>query len=400
MSTANAQFAETRGVALHNADGLSGDSREYSTSVRRIIHMAKHCSYANGNVHVAVDLACVQADSGCEVAFVSGGGTFEPLLRQHGVQHIKLEQDQGKPFSMLLSAWRLFRLVRAFRPDVLHAHMMGSAAIGWIVSRISGVPLITTVHNSFDPHSKIMRLGKRVVAVSIAEKAELVRRGYPENKVDVVMNAPAESPRESFMQNATEPVLQSPCIVAVCGLHRRKGVFVLLDACSRLFREIPDWHLYIAGEGPDREALEEQSRKEGIADRVTFLGFLPSPRSLLEQADLFVLSSFADPCSLVIGEARAAGCAIVATAVGGTPEMLEHGNKGRLVPPGNASRLATELHTLMCDPEARADLRRASLHGAEVFNVHRLIGDYDLVYRRALATKRMLGAQSSAVSQA
>ena len=66
------------------------------------------------------------------------------------------------------------------------------------------------------------------------------------------------------------------------------------------------------------------------------MGAVPAPRVLFEQTDIFALCSYADPCSLVIGEARGAGCAIVATAVGGTPEMLEFGRAGRLVPPRSA----------------------------------------------------------------
>ncbi len=352
------------------------------TTVRRIIHMAKHCSYGNGNVHVAVDLACVQSDAGCDVLFVSGGGTFEAMLYQHGVHHINLELNQKKPLSLLYAVWELTRVVQTFRPEVIHAHMMGCAAVGWAVSHITGVPLVTTVHNSFDRHSRLMRLGRRVVAVSLAEKKHLISQGYQADSVDVVMNAPVNSPRERFMVNEVDPVLQSPCVVAVCGLHRRKGLFDLLDACAMSFRKFPEWRLYVAGEGPDREALENHARSAGIADHVTFLGFVASPRAILLQADLFVLCSYADPCSLVIGEARAAGCAIVATAVGGTPEMLEYGCAGTLVPPGRPEKLASELRKLMLDPAARDRLRRASWEGSEVFNVNRLVGDYDRVYHR------------------
>ena len=65
---------------------------------RHIVHLIKHCGYANGNVHVAVDLACVQARAGHQVTFISAGGTFVPLLEQYGVQHITLNHDQNNPF--------------------------------------------------------------------------------------------------------------------------------------------------------------------------------------------------------------------------------------------------------------------------------------------------------------
>jgi glycosyltransferase involved in cell wall biosynthesis len=328
----------------------------------------------------------LQANDGCEVLFISGGGTYEPMLQGYKVRHIKLEQDYKKPLSMMKTTWELARVVRSFRPDVLHAHMMGSALVGYIVSLVSRVPLITTVHNSFDAHSVIMRLGRRTVAVSNAEKEELVQRGFDAKRMDVVMNAPVDSPRAQARKNPVNPVLISPCITTVCGLIRRKGVFDLLEACSTLFREMPEWRLYIAGDGPDRQALEQQAIASGVGGRIIFMGAVPSPQVLFEQTDIFALCSYADPCSLVIGEARGAGCAIVATAVGGTPEMLEFGRAGRLVAPGQPVQLASELRSLMTDAVARASLRKASSEGAEVFNVHRLLGDYDEVYLRALTT--------------
>ena len=138
----------------------------------RVLHLSKHCGYGNGNVHVAVDLACVQARAGHDVLFASGGGTFVEMLERHGVRHVMLPQDQRRPWTLMSSAFALARLCRAARPSVLHAHMMGSAVVGYAASKLTGVPLVTTVHNSFDRHSALMRLGDRVVAVSQAEKED------------------------------------------------------------------------------------------------------------------------------------------------------------------------------------------------------------------------------------
>ena len=362
----------------------------------RVVHVIKHCGYANGSVHVAVDLACIQAQAGDDVTVISSGGTFVPLLEQYGVRHLSLPHEQNKPLDLLRAAWALTRLARKRRPDVIHAHMMSSAIVGWLASRLSGVPLVTTVHNSFDPHSVLMRLGDRVVAVSEAERRALLERGFPAQKLVAVLNAPDRSPREAFMDDGRTVHIQSPCIVAANALHRRKGMFDLIEACGRLFKQLPAWKLYIAGEGPDREVLEEQVRTLGLGDRVSFLGFLPSPRPLLKQADIFVLASYADPCSLAVGEARSAGCAIVATAVGGTPEMLSFGEAGRLVEPGNVDQLTATLYELMVAPEARAALRRAALEGAAIFDVQRLLGDYAEVYRLARLQRRSVYMSSFA----
>jgi glycosyltransferase involved in cell wall biosynthesis len=348
-----------------------------------IVHIIKHCGYGNGNVHVAVDLACMQAAQGNRVTFVSCGGTFEPLLAQYGVKHITLKQEQRSPLGMMKAVWKLATFARRERPTVLHAHMMSSAVVGWFASKVSGIPLVTTVHNSFDRHSRLMSLGKQVVAVSLAERESLRSIGYKSSRLAVVRNAPCRSPRENFMQNKGEIELRRPCILAANGLHRRKGVADLIQACSTALPGSPAWHLYLAGEGPDRQILEDEVRSLGLSERVTFLGFVPAPRTLMEQADIFVLASYADPCSLAIGEARAAGCAIVATAVGGTPEMLDFGSAGRLISPGNPSQLADALKELMQNDEVRHSLRQAAKTGSEVFDVEQAVLGYARVYRSA-----------------
>jgi len=365
----------------------SEEGRTEQATTLRIVHIVKHCQHSNGNVHVAVDLACEQAKAGHKVTFVSGGGTFEPLLRTYGVEHIYLPHEQTKPLSLLRAAWSLTRITRIRKVNILHAHMMSSALVGYMASRASGVPLVTTVHNSFDRHSLIMRLGDRVVAVSQEERRQLLKRGYDPQKTVAIMNAPNLSPREKFFKDSVNVTLASPCVLAVNGLHRRKGVFDLIAAFQALCSELPVWKLYIAGDGPDREQLKFQVREAGIEDRVEFIGFHPHPRHLMEQADIFVLASHADPCSLVIGEARSAGCAIVATRVGGTPEMLDNGASGRLVTPGRPDELADELRFLMLNDSAREDLRRAARRGSSIFDVRRLVADYEKAYRDVITAR-------------
>jgi glycosyltransferase involved in cell wall biosynthesis len=182
------------------------------------------------------------------------------------------------------------------------------------------------------------------------------------------------------MCNGRKIELKHPCITMICALHRRKGVFDVINAFSSLAAEFPEWLLYIAGEGPDRAKLEAQAISLGLGDRVIFLGFVPAPKTLFHQLDIFVLASYADPGSLSIGEARAAGCAIIATGVGGTPEMLDYGGAGRLVSPGAPDEIATHLRDLMANPSARAELGAAARLGSERFDARQLVARYGTVY--------------------
>jgi glycosyltransferase involved in cell wall biosynthesis len=211
------------------------------------------------------------------------------------------------------------------------ARHRASAAIRYAASRLAGIPVVTTVHNSSDRHSVVMRVGDCVVAVRGSERDHLIERGHDPARVSAIWKAPDKSPRVAFMQNGRDHRLVRPRIVTICSLHRRRGVADLIEACGGLFVEFLECRLAVAGEGRDRTVPEQQTVALGLADRVAFPGFVPAPRTLFAQTDTCGLAAYADPGSRSIGGARAAGCAIVATAVGRTTEMIDFGAAGRLV---------------------------------------------------------------------
>ena len=351
----------------------------------RIVHLVNHCDQGHGNAHVAVDLACVQARNGYAVAYASRGGTYLQLLSDYGVRHERIVQNRKNPVATLTALRQLLRFCCAFKPDILHAHMISGAILGYGVSKLTRIPLVNTVHNSFDFKSQAMRLGRCIVAVSSAEKELLLRRGFPHDRLHLVVNGPNGSPRESF-EPAELPEIFRPAVVTVCGLHKRKGVDYLIRAFRQAASGLPDWRLYIAGAGPDAQSLALLARELGIPERVRFLGFVNSPRQLLRRCDIFVLASLAEPGALVVSEARAAGCAIIGTSVGGIPEQLDYGRAGVLVEPANIAHLAAALKTLMSDPQRLTHAKASSMANSEQFNIDRVARDYDKVYRLALAS--------------
>ena len=344
----------------------------------RILHLLKHAQHGHGNAHVAIDLACVQSQKGHSVIYASAGGDYDALLDAQNVRRESIHQS-GNAMLLGRNLARLIGLCRSFKPDVIHAHMMSSAVFAYCASRITGVPVVTTVHNSFDRHSIFMRLGCIVVAVSEAERKFLLTRGFTASRVVVVLNGPNGSPRETF-KPATAVTLATPSVTTVCGLHYRKGVHDLLAAFRHNQAEFPDWHLNIIGDGPDRTKLEFLAQELGLAQSVHFLGSIDMPKPLLQRSDIFVLASYADPCSLAVAEAREAGCAIVATAVGGTPELLAHGEAGLLVQPGDPEQLAAALRQLMREESIRRIWQTKAKTGAEYFNINRAVQDYENVY--------------------
>jgi glycosyltransferase involved in cell wall biosynthesis len=250
--------------------------------------------------------------------------------------------------------------------------------------------MVTTVHNSFDKHSFLMRLGKIVVAVSDAERRLLLSRGYPADSLVTVLNGAVGSPREA-LQTSHAVRLAQPCVATLSGLHARKAVGDVILAFAEVLPEFPEWHLNIIGDGPDRERLEQMIIERGLEESVHLVGSTLTPRPLLEQSSIFASASLQEPFGLSIAEARASGCAVVATAVGGIPEVLERGRAGQLVPASDPSAMAAALRTLMKDRATLASWRARAVEGADFFTVERMANDYMSVYESVIGHSDHIG---------
>jgi len=207
----------------------------------RIMHVLNHLRRLNGHVHAAVDLACAQAAQGHVVSIASGGGDFEALLQRNGVQTFHVDHRRSFP-NLAKSLVHLRGHVRSFRAEIVHAHMMTSAVLAFPVCRLSGIPLVTTVHNEFERSAILMGIGTRVIAVSDVVAASMRKRGVPAARLSVVLNGTIGSARmrDRDLQPAS---LHSPSILFVGGLHPRKGLPDLLDAFEIIHRATPNAHL-------------------------------------------------------------------------------------------------------------------------------------------------------------
>ena len=371
--------------------------------VIRILHLANHChEIGNGIMNVAVDLACLQATAGHEVFFASAGGSYVDLITQYGVKHLHLDQQWRQPAVLIGALVRLRSIVEQMRPDIVHAHMMTGAMLAAAARVTSSFRLVTTVHNEFQQSSILMGVGDRVIAVSTAVAEHLQRRWLPDRKIRVVRNGPLGSPRRRPPADGTATVtLARPAIMTLAGMYHRKGIGELITAFSRIGAELADASLYIIGDGPDRAEFEAQARATQYADRIHFLGFCREPAPLLAQADVFVLASRKDPMPLVIGEAREAGCAIVATNVDGIPEGLDHGQAGILVPPRDPDALAAAIIGLLANPSELAAWRERARSNLGWLHVERTAAETMRVYEEALGflttpSQRLSGTRLSA----
>jgi glycosyltransferase involved in cell wall biosynthesis len=347
----------------------------------KILHILNTLSHhGNGIVNVAVDLACIQAQTGHTVAIASNGGEYESLLVQHGVQHFQLNQRRT-PHNLIQAARRYRRIIRQFQPDIVHAHMMTGMILSRCCKGFSQYKMVSTVHNEFQRSSILMGLADNVIAVSQAVANSMVQRGIPANKLYVVRNGILSSPRKPNINYVLPAHLNHPAITTVAGMYDRKGISELISAFCRVAADFPTAHLYLVGNGPDRGKFEAQAAATDFTDRIHFEGFQAEPSSYLKATDIFVLASHKDPSPLVIPEAREAGCAIIATHVDGIPEALDHGNAGYLVPPHNPQALAEKLQDLLQNPHQLLEAKQASHSNLDWLNLTRMHQETMNVYQ-------------------
>ncbi|MFM2416732.1 MAG: hypothetical protein RL385_1455 [Pseudomonadota bacterium] len=358
----------------------------------KISHLLNHAQKANGHVHVAVDLACEQAAQGHEVVLMAGPNDFAEPLERHGVRYVGLPASKARDTGRRIDAVRSLPNVAVFaakyfyqhRPDIIHSHMPRSALLAWATGGVQGVPLVSSVHNSFDRQARLMGFADRVVCVSDAVSRHMAQRGVSARKLRTVYNGTSGSARLSERPQAMAGV-QTPAIACVAGLHGRKAVDDLIRAADMLMREHPKVHFYIAGSGPDAPSLKEQARATCAPERIVFVGHLPDPRALLQACDIFALASLSDPFPLVILEALEEGCAVVATDVDGIPEALDFGQSGVLVPPRAPAELYKALSRILAAPAELARLKAAALTRSKAFSVARMAAQYVDIYRELLA---------------
>ena len=353
----------------------------------RILHLANHVDHVgNGIVNVAVDLAWFQAQRGHEVAFASGGGAYVELLARSGVRNYELSRAEGPqnrpfrkkdPLAVLREAQALRRALADFQPDIVHAHMVTGALLA---RALRGRPLVCSVHNEWQRHATLMRVGDAVVAVSEANRDALEARGIPASKLHVVPNGALGSPRLTASNGVAD--LRHPAITCVAGLFERKGIGELMSAFEGLPASL-EAHLYVVGEGPYRPELERRVRESPVGSRMHLEGFQPDPGRYLRATDLFVLASRREPFGLVLAEARGAGCAIIASDVDGIPQALEGGRAGVLVPPGDTRALTEQMRRVLEDDGERRRLAEAAQSNLDWLSAahmaDRMLAVYDAV---------------------
>ncbi|NQV05522.1 glycosyltransferase [bacterium] len=298
---------------------------------------------------------------------------------------------------------RTFRAIRDAAPDVVHTQLEFANVLGTIAARLTRVPSVATLHTIETPepgsreahrirlmYRVLKRMAPRVVAVSeSARRHYLDVDGLVPDRTITVHNGidlepfivPDDSARSEIRQRHGIPA-EAAIVLTVAVQREPKGIQHMIGALPRILTEHPDLYYLLVGDGPHQAALRELAAGSGVADRVVFAGTRSDVPRYTAAADVFVLPSLTEALPTVIAEAMAGALPVVATAVGGIPEMVNDGTTGLIVPPDSPQRLADAVKRLLSQPNLAAAMGAAGRRSAlESFDVRSQAGHLADLYR-------------------
>jgi glycosyltransferase involved in cell wall biosynthesis len=320
--------------------------------------------------------------------------TVADELRARGIRAVTLD-GCGKGDIRVL--YRLARLIRAERPDIVHAFLGFANLASSLVGRLLGVPVIIWSYRDMEvwktkAHWLVDRAGARW-ADAITCCSEAVRQfvlahinGQASKLVTIHNGVDPDAFRSPRTAGRGELMLRDGGLVVgtVCRLDEpKKGLAVLLHALSDLAKRdgLPAWQCLVVGEGPARGSLLALAAQLSLSDRVVFAGMRHDVAPVLSAMDLFVCPSLYEGFGIAIVEAMAAGRPVIASAVGGIPEIVVREDTGLLVPPGDARALAGAIASLLSRPDrARAMGARGRERARERFSIEAAVRRHQQLY--------------------
>jgi glycosyltransferase involved in cell wall biosynthesis len=347
----------------------------------RIVHVASGREWRGGQRQVWL-LARQLGRMGTTQVVVTGGGSeLAGRLRGAGVPIRPASWRAGLDPRVL---WPILGELRS-GPAILHAHDAHALALAAVGAQLTGTPLVVTRRVTFPlKHRLLWRRAHRIIAISGAVRDALLAEGIPSDRVVVIPSAVdldglAAAPNGDPRRELKLPQ-KGHLAVSLGALTPEKDHFTLLEAAARLVRDLPDLSWIVVGDGPLRADLEARILQLGLASRIRLVGDLADPEQALRVADLYVLSSTSEGLGSSALAAMALGVPVVATRVGGLPDLLGSG-QGIMVEPGNPAALADAMRRVLTDAKLRQELIPAGREEAARHSVPAMAERVLSVYR-------------------
>lgn len=341
-----------------------------------------------GTENVILQLCEILGPHVGKIVVCSDGGVNVEKLTAMGIRHIQIPDiSQKDPANVLRLMRTVRRIVREEQITVVHSHHRMAALYARLCSP-RGVIRIADVHSAVRDKRLMTRVafrGTRLIAVGgVVKKCLTDDYGLPDEQIEVIYNAVA--PFDGTVVPVPELTAAAEAgqfrIGYIGRFSAEKGANYFIDAIAPVLTEHPEARFYLVGDGEDKAALEAQAAALP-AGSVTFLGYRTDVQNVMSQLDLIVLSSLWEGLPLTMLEAFSVGRTAVATAVGGTPDVVRDGVDGLLVPPRDPAAIAAAVCRLIEDPELR---KKMEISAAEryrtVFSLDRLAKEYLQYYEQ------------------
>ena len=303
----------------------------------------------------------------------------------------------GKIDEMMEVRSRVAELKRTFAPDLIHLNAADATTFFHLTTANAfSAPTLLTLHGlapdqGSDDHSVLIKMLQTADWVTCCSSAVLD---------EALRLAPHIASRSSVIHNAWTPGDLSPAplrfdeprLLCLGRLSREKGVDLAVEAFAVLARRFPEIRLVIAGDGPERQALADQAAGLGVSDRVDFVGWVAPDdvAALIEKASIVLVPSRWEGFGLVALEAAVMGRPVVATNVGGLPEVVKNNETGILVPVDEIDELVKAVEHLLTNPDRAIAMGAAARrHAMQAFNWSNHVEAYDRIYRRLIGEVRV-----------
>ncbi len=387
---------------------------ESQTRPIRILRIIARLNVGGPAIHVALLTEKLSAPD-YESTLVCGTieaseGDMTYFARSRGVEPVVIPAlgRALNPLADIRTIWTLYRLIRRLKPDIVHTHTAKAGFTGRVAARLAGVPVIIhtfhghVFHGYFGPRKTqafmrleqlAARLTDRLITLTDALRRELADDYRIAGRKKIVV-LPLGFDLSSFLHAARKSggfrrAWNIPEAVPLVGIVGRmvpvKNHALFLEAAVKLRAQMPDVRFVMVGDGELRAEIEAQVDALGLRDAVTFTGWQRDLAPIYADLDVLVMCSVNEGTPVSVIEALAAGCPVVATAVGGLPDLLDGGALGRLVPSGDVDVLTAALADTLRNPP---DMTAARGLMQERYSIDRLVRDLDALYRDLLAKKR------------
>ncbi len=331
------------------------------------------------------DLATSLPKNTFEVVVVLGGaGPLTSKLTEQGVRIITLASLERninplKDFKSFIEFWKIFRTEK---PDVVHLNSAKASGLGALAGRLASVPkIIFTAHGwafneerSFPSRIVIkflswitILLSHKTIAVSDAVKNNTKNWPFIDKKVVVIKNGikepvflSRERARVELIKQTGQEIHNDAFIIGtIAELHKNKGLSYAVLAFSEIAQKNPPLYYFILGDGEEGPALQKLINQHQLENRVFLLGFVDNAAVFLPTFDMFLLPSITEGLALVLLEAGLASLPVIATNVGGIPEIIEHDKTGILVHARDPNEMASAVQKLIASPSSRTTFGEA-----------------------------------------